>query len=219
MNTSATVFVIDDDQNELKKLVRLMCASDYSAVTFESADAFLARIPDTMPGCLLLEVNLPDLDGLELQRTLVARGSRRPIIFHTADGNIAMSVRALKAGAVDFLTKPCQDKDLLVAIKQGLAMDKAARDAQAELERIQHRFAILTRREREVLGHVLDGRLNKQIAADLGTCEQTIKVHRMRITEKLQVRSVVELVRLSEKVGIAKHAPELLNLQQMSLAS
>ena len=146
---------------------------------------------------------MPSLDGLELQQALTAGGSQRPVIFLTGNGDIPTSVRAMKAGAMDFLTKPVNDDDLAAAIARAEQEDAATRRAGAELDSINARFAVLTPREREVLTHVIAGRLNKQIAADLGTVEKTIKVHRGRVMEKLGVRSVAELVRLAEKAGIS----------------
>jgi FixJ family two-component response regulator len=151
----------------------------------------------------LFDVSMPGLDGLELQQALTAGGSQRPVIFLTGKGDIPTSVRAMRAGAIDFLTKPVSDADLLAAITRAEEDDASTRHLNAELDSINARFAILTPREREVMTHVIAGRLNKQIAGDLGTVEKTIKVHRGRVMEKMGVRSVADLVRLAEKAGIS----------------
>jgi len=202
MNGGPTVFIVDDDPSVLTSLGRLVRSAGYRAATFGSAQAFLGHACDDAPACLVLDVHLPELGGLELQQSLSAVGNRLPIIFLTGYGDIPMSVRAIKAGAVDFLTKPCDEQDLLAAIGQAIANDLDARQARAETARIQCLFATLTPRERQVLALVAAGRLNKQIAAELGTCEQTVKVHRSRVMYKLRVKSLAELVRLAEKAGI-----------------
>jgi FixJ family two-component response regulator len=152
----------------------------------------------------VLDVAMPGLNGLELQKTLAAKGSAMPIIFLTGHGDIPMSVQAMKRGAVDFLTKPVNDTDLLEAVRAAIEKDRVTRRARAEIAEIQQRLATLTPREHEVLEHVLSGQLNKQTAADLGIGEKTIKVHRARMMEKMKVHSVADLVRLAEKAGIGK---------------
>ena len=199
-----TVFLVDDDAGVLKALSRLLRARSYEIRSFTSPQAFLADHDASIPGCAVFDVSMPDLDGLELQQALTAGGSQRPVIFLTGKGNIPTSVRAMRAGAIDFLTKPVSDADLLGAIARAEKEDVRTRLANTELDSINARFAVLTPREREVMTHVVAGRLNKQIAGDLGTVEKTIKVHRGRMMDKLGVRSVADLVRLVEKAGISQ---------------
>jgi FixJ family two-component response regulator len=201
--TTFTVFLVDDDAGVLKALSRLLRARGYDIKAFTSPQAFLADHDASIPGCALFDVSMPGLDGLELQQALTTGGSQRPVIFLTGKGDIPTSVRAMRAGAIDFLTKPVSDADLLAAITRAEKDDASTRHLNAELDSINARFAILTPREREVMTHVIAGRLNKQIAGDLGTVEKTIKVHRGRVMEKIGVRSVAELVRLAEKAGIS----------------
>src|ERR1044072_4977773 len=197
-----TVFIVDDDPAVLKTLSRLLRASRVNVVTLGSPQEFLERHDPHSPGCLVLDLAMPGLNGLELQEALTAKGSPIPISFLTGHGDIPMSVQAMKRGALDFLTKPVQDKDLLKAVETALEKDRIERQSRAELDDIQERLATLTPREREVLIHVVSGQLNKQIAYDLGTVEKTIKVHRARVMEKMKVGSVAELVRLTERAGI-----------------
>lgn len=203
-----TVFVVDDDASVVKSLSRLLRAKGYDVRSFTSPRAFLDHHDAAAPGCAVLDVAMPDLDGLELQRTLTtSAGLPRPIIFLTGRGDVPTSVRAMKAGAVDFLTKPVDGGALLAAIARAADQDAKSRHDHAELAAIQDRLASLTPREREVLAHVVAGRLNKQIAAALGTVEKTIKVHRSRMMEKMGVRTVADLVRLAERIGIEKPGP------------
>ena len=197
-----TVFIVDDDPAVLKSLSRLLRASQFNVVTFGSPQEFLERHDPHTPGCLVLDVAMPGLNGLELQEALRVKGSAIPIIFLTGHGDIPMSVQAMKGGALDFLTKPVHDEDLLKAVVAALEKDRIERQSRAELDDIQERLATLTPREREVLIHVVSGQLNKQIAYALGTVEKTIKVHRARVMEKMKVGSVAELVRLTERAGI-----------------
>jgi FixJ family two-component response regulator len=198
-----TLFIIDDDADVRTGLCRLARSADCRAGPFASADDFLAAaLSHPGPACLILDVRMPGLDGLGLQQKLAAQGRHWPIIFLTGYGNIPLTVRAMKAGAVDFLTKPCLDTDLLAAIERALAKHREQHQQQTAAADCQTRLASLTRRERQVLALVAAGRLNKQIAHELGTCEQTIKVHRMHITEKLGVHSTAELARLAEKAGL-----------------
>jgi FixJ family two-component response regulator len=201
-NGMFTVFIVDDDAGVLKALSRLLRAKGYDTRPFMSPQEFLDHHDTTVPGCAVLDVSMPDLDGLQLQQALTAGGTQRPVIFITGKGDIPTSVRAMKAGAIDFLTKPLSERDLLDAIDRAKQQDARNRQIQAELTLIQAKIATLTPREREVLAHVVAGRLNKQIAGDLGTVEKTIKVHRSRMMEKLGVRTVADLVRLAEKAGI-----------------
>ncbi|MCP3393654.1 response regulator [Bradyrhizobium sp. CCGB12] len=204
-NTRFTVFLVDDDASVLTALSRLLRTRGYEVRAFASPHAFLAEHDASIPGCAVFDVSMPDLDGLELQQELTTGGSQRPIIFLTGRGDIPTSVRAMRAGAIDFLTKPVRDVDLLAAIARAEKDDVSTRNRNAELQSINARLALLTPREREVMTHVITGRLNKQIAGDLGTVEKTVKVHRGRVMEKMGVRSVADLVRLAEKAGISGH--------------
>jgi FixJ family two-component response regulator len=199
------VFIVDDDAGVLKGLSRLLRAHGYDVRSFTSPQEFLDRHDAAVPGCAVIDVAMPGLDGLELQQAMTAAGVQRPIIFITGKGDIPTSVRAMKAGAIDFLPKPVRGEELLRAIDSAREEDTKNRGIQAELASIQAKIATLTPREREVLTHVIAGRLNKQIAGALGTVEKTIKVHRGRMMEKLGVRSVADLVRLAEKAGISPH--------------
>jgi FixJ family two-component response regulator len=198
-----TVFLVDDDAGVLKALSRVLRSRGYEVRPYASPQAFLADHDPGAPGCAVLDVAMPGLDGLALQHALTADGALRPVIFITGKGDVPTSVRAMKAGAVDFLTKPVSDTVLLEAIGRAKKKDAESRKLHAELSAIHAKLITLTPREREVLGHVVAGRLNKQIAGDLGTVEKTIKVHRSRMMEKLGVRTVADLVRLAEKAGIA----------------
>jgi FixJ family two-component response regulator len=198
-----TVLLIDDDPSVRRALARLIKSAGYQAQTFVSAREFLDRMPDaTCPACLVLDVRMPGLSGLDLQRELKAANATLPIIFITGHGDIPMSVKAMKDGAVDFLPKPVKDKDLLRAIEQALARAVHDRAELDEAEDIQSRVEKLTPREREVMSLVVKGWLNKQIASELGTVEKTVKVHRARVMDKMQVDSVAELVRIAQKIGV-----------------
>jgi FixJ family two-component response regulator len=197
------VFLVDDDTHVLKALTRLLRAKGYDTEAFASPQEFLARHDADIPGCAILDVAMPALDGLALQQALTEGGEQqRPLIFLSGKGDIPTGIRAMKAGAIDFLTKPVREADLLDAIARAHDDDTTRRQRRAEIAAAQAKIATLTRREREVLSHVVTGQLNKQIAADLGIVEKTIKVHRGRVMEKLGVRSVADLVRLVEKVGM-----------------
>jgi FixJ family two-component response regulator len=198
-----TVYLVDDDPGVLKALSRLLRTRGYDTRSFTSAEEFLERHDPAVAGCAIFDLAMPGLDGLGLQKVFKDSGNQRPVIFLTGKGDIPKSVQAMKNGAVDFLTKPVNDFALLDAITRAEQDDAEARHTRAELAAIDDRIATLTPREREVLSHVVAGRLNKQIAADLGTVEKTIKVHRGRMMEKLGVRTVADLVRLVEKAGIS----------------
>jgi FixJ family two-component response regulator len=198
-----TVFIVDDEAPVRKALSRLLRAARFSVAAFASPAEFLAQHDPHKPGCLVLDLLMPDFDGMELQKALADRGSVLPIIFLTGHGNVPHSVQAMKRGAIDFLTKPVNDEQLLAAIRIAIEKDRAARREQAELLEIQARLARLTPREQEVLRHLITGKLNKQIAGDLGVVEKTIKVHRARVMEKMKVQSVAELVRLAQRIGIS----------------
>jgi FixJ family two-component response regulator len=200
-----TVFLIDDDPSVRRALARLIKSAGYQVQTFASAREFLDRMADaTGPACLVLDVRMPGLSGLDLQRELQTANATLPIIFITGHGNIPMSVKAMKDGAVDFLPKPVTDNDLLRAIEQALARARREGAERKELADIQSRIDTLTAREREVMSLVVQGWLNKQIASELGTVEKTVKVHRARVMDKMQVDSVAELVRLTDRAVIRK---------------
>jgi len=199
--TEPTVFVIDDDQSIREALKNLLSSVGLRVATFASAQEFL-QCCSGMPGCLVLDVRLPGLSGLDLQREMVDANIHTPIIFITGYGDIPMTVHAMKAGAVEFLTKPFRDQDLLDAIQQALDRDRTARNERAEIEELRIRFDSLTPREREVLSLLVTGLLNKQIAAQLDISESTVKQHRHQIMEKMRADSLADLVRMAEKLGI-----------------
>ena len=198
----AKVFIVDDDPHVRKSLYRLMKSADLDVETFASADDFLEGFSHEGPTCLILDVEMPGLSGLDLQEKLIAHKDAIPIIFITAHGDIPMSVKALKKGAVNFLSKPFDDRDLLHAVQEALQRDSEALMARTEHDEISRRLAALTPREYETLTHVIAGSLNKQIAYALNISEATVKVHRGRIMAKMGVDSVAALVRLTEKVDI-----------------
>jgi FixJ family two-component response regulator len=195
-------FLVDDDSGVLKGLARLLRAAGYDTRAYASPQDFLAAYDATLPGCIILDLAMPGLDGLALQQELAGSYPALPVIFLTGTGDIARGVQAMKAGAVDFLTKPVNGAALLDAVERARAKDAKARGAQNNKEVFDRLIARLTPRERQVLDYVVLGRLNKQIAATLGTVEKTIKVHRGRVMAKMEVRSLAELVRLTERAGI-----------------
>jgi len=202
-----TVYLVDDDPAVRRALSRVLREEGFAVEAFESAEAFLA-FGDRPGGCIVLDVTLPGLDGLELQRKLAEAGESSPVVFVTGYGDIPMSVRAIKAGAMDFLTKPVQAQALLSAVRSAIEQHRTARAANANAVKLRERLARLTPREREVLGALVAGRLNKQIASDLGVVEQTVKFHRARIMERMQARTVAELMHFAAQLGIgAKPAP------------
>ena len=196
---SHTVFVVDDDEAVRKAVSRLLRSAGIAAAVFASPGEFLAHYNPAAPGCLLLDMTMPDLDGLQLQTALNEKGCILPIIFLTGHGDVSKSVQAMKQGAFDFLSKPAKDKDLLTAVRAAFEKDTFARQEQAKLSEIRARIDTLTPREREVLEHVVSGKLNKQIAADMGITEATVKMHRAHVMEKMKVQSVAELARLTER--------------------
>jgi len=197
-----TVYVVDDDPDVLKAIDRLLESIGLNVATFSSPRQFLEVYDGNAPGCLVLDLALPGLNGLDVQRVLEQRGSALPIVFLTGRGDIAASVQAMKHGAADFLTKPIDDTALLTAVRDALARDRALRPAQLERERIAKSLAMLTERERQVLELIVAGRLNKQIAAELGTTEKTIKFHRGNLMRKMGARVVADLVRLADRAGV-----------------
>ena len=197
-----TTFLVDDDLAVLRSITRLLNAAGYKTKSFSSPQEFLSSHDPAVPGCAIIDLVMSELDGLHLQQALIETGSDRPIIFLTGRGDISTSVKAMKAGAVDFLTKPVQREALFSAVRRAANVDAALRQRRNESKSIGDRISTLTHREREVLEYVIAGRLNKQIAASLGTVEKTVKVHRGRMMAKLGVRTVADLVRLADKVGI-----------------
>ncbi len=201
---SPTVFVVDDYAPVRSAVSRLLRAAGFAVAAFASPEKFLAQYDPHTPGCLVLDLDMPAVHGLELQRILATKGSVLPIIFLTGHGDIPKSVRAMKRGASDFLTKPVNDKDLLAAVRVAIERDALGRREQAKLSEICARLDTLTPREREVLEHVVAGKLNKQTAGDLGVTEATIKMHRARVMAKMKVQAVADLVRLAERCGIKR---------------
>jgi FixJ family two-component response regulator len=203
-HTVPTVFIVEDTHEVSVALTRMLTAAGYQVRCFDSAEHFLCKQDPEAPGCLLVDVCLPGLSGIELQHQLIGSQCARPIVFITGMGDIQTSVHAMKEGAVDFLTKPIDTPSLLAAIEQAFRRDAEQRTNRAIQKILNKRLQTLSKRERQVLEHVIVGRLNKQIAADLGIGEKTIKVHRGRMMSKMAVRSVAELVHLCTSVGLAK---------------
>src|SRR5438128_8902382 len=201
-----TVFVVDDDPSVRRAIKRLVGSVGLEVELFESAQEFLRSKRADAPSCLVLDIRLPGISGLDFQRELAQANIHIPIIFITAHGDIPMTVRAMKAGAVEFLTKPFRDQDLLDAIQIALERDRARRQQEAEIATLRERFESLTPREREVLPLVVSGMLNKQIAAEIGTSEATVKVHRGQLMRKMGADSLADLVRMAERMGISSEA-------------
>ena len=198
-----TVFIIDDDRGMRQAIHDLVESVGLRAESFATGEEFLSTRLTGRPSCLVLDVRLPQMSGLDFQRRLAEIGMQIPIIFVTAHGDIPMSVRALKSGAVEFLTKPFRDQDLLDAIQQALERDRIAQEQQAEIHDLQERYHALTVREREVMTLVVSGMLNKQIASEIGASEATVKVHRGHVMQKMQAASVVDLVRMADKLKLS----------------
>jgi FixJ family two-component response regulator len=202
------VFLVDDDADVRRSLGRLLRSAKYDTRVFGSSAEFLAVHDPELAGCLILDLAMPDMNGLEVQASLAASGCPRPVIFLSGNGSIATSVTAMRAGAVTFLTKPVENRDLFAAVDEGLRLDAEERTRGSHRHAVAERLATLTPRERQVLAHVVAGRLNKQIAADLGTVVKTIKVHRARVMQKMGVRSLAQLVRMAASVDIGASAEQ-----------
>ena len=200
--SDAVIAVVDDDPSVREGLQSLIRSAGWRAETFASAQEFLARPNIDAPGCLILDLQLPGLSGLDLQKRMAEAGLETPIVFLTGHGNIPASVQAMKAGAIEFLTKPFEEQDLLRAIQEAVERDQRARQQRAALRELQLRYASLTPREQEVLLHVISGLLNKQIAAELKMSEFTVKIHRGRVMRKMRADSLADLVRMAESLAI-----------------
>ena len=207
-DAKSTVLIIDDDANLRASVGRLLRSLGQDAQLFESIPEFLASDPPNGPACLVLDVRLPGQSGLDLQRELAAANSQIPIIFITGHGDIPMSVQAMKGGAIEFLTKPFRDQELLEAIQLGLSRDRARREREEAMAALRERFASLSPREREIMVQVARGRLSKQIAGDIGIAEATVKVHRSRAMRKMNARSLPELGRMADRLKLVSEKPQ-----------
>jgi RNA polymerase sigma factor (sigma-70 family) len=203
-----SVYIIDDDAEFRDSVGRLLRSVGLNIREFSSVSDFFAADPTNGPTCLVLDVRMPGRSGLELQRDLVAANRQVPIIFMTAHGDVPMTVQAMKGGAIEFLTKPFRDQDLLEAVAAGLARDRARRESEKALDALRQRFETLSPREREVMIHVTAGRLNKQIAGDIGITESTVKVHRTHVMRKMKARSLPELSRMADMLKLPPGGPQ-----------
>ena len=207
MHAKERLYIVDDDPGVLRAVSRLLASAGHAVESFPSPLAFLEHYDASVPACLVLDIALPELDGLALQERLNQGNSTLAIVFISGHGDIPRSVRAMKAGAVDFLTKPFDDTQLLAAVAAGLERSRHACQASQELRDLGERLALLTTREREVFEHVVSGQLNKLIARDLGAAEKTVKVHRARVMHKMGAASLADLVRMAERMGIRSSSP------------
>jgi FixJ family two-component response regulator len=212
----STVFVVDDDRSILKAFSRLLGSAGYEVRTFNTPTDFLSEHDSSVPGCAVLDVRMEEIDGLGIQDRLRQQGSTRPVIFVTSCDDVRTSVHAMKAGALDFLSKPVQEPDLLAAVKSAVEQDLRTRHEQDELYELRQRLEQLTTREREVMDQVVKGRLNKQIANDLAIVEKTVKVHRARVMAKMGVRSVAALVHIANRLGFEVTDPSRLEMAEMT---
>lgn len=206
-NSAGVVFVVDDDASMRESLKNLIRSVGLRVETLSSAQEFLRTKRGDEPGCLILDVRMPGLSGLDLQKRMAEAGVDLPIIFLTGHGDIPMSVRAMKAGAVEFLTKPVREQDLLDAVQEALERDSAVRNQRTKLDDLRERFDSLTPKERDVMGKVVAGLLNKQIAGELGMSETTVKIHRHQVMEKMKAASVAELVRMADRLRVYPPKP------------
>lgn len=198
------VYIVDDDRSVRTSVARLLESSGYEVRTFASATDYLNRIDPDAHGCLLLDLRMPGIDGLELQNRLLRGGTSRPVIFLTGQGTVPETVAAMKAGATDFLEKPADPDELIRAVRTAIETDRMRRRELAEMSEIQDRVSLLTPRERQVFERVVQGRLNKQIAHELGVSEKTVKVHRGRVMEKMKTASLADLARIAERLGVGE---------------